>query len=150
MIYQASKDGFGAKDFHGKCDGKDKTLTIIKTTNNFIFGGYTEASWSSLKQWINDPKAFIFSLVNSSKTKIKINNSESSHAIYGGSDCGPSFGRGCDIYISNDSNKNSQSYSNLCHTYQHPQYTNGSNEANNFLAGSYNFQTSEIEVYQKL
>ena len=39
LIYRASVDGFGSRDFHNKVDGIPKTLTIIKTTNNFTFGG---------------------------------------------------------------------------------------------------------------
>ena len=39
IVYRASKDGFGSKDFHFKVDGTPKTLTIIKTTNNYTFGG---------------------------------------------------------------------------------------------------------------
>jgi hypothetical protein len=34
-------------------------------------------------------------------------------------------------------------------TYKHPQYAYGTNEAQSFLAGSFNFQLDEIEVYQK-
>ena len=37
----------------------------------------------------------------------------------------------------------------LGYTYNHPQYAYGTNEAQSFLAGSYDFQLSEIEVYQK-
>ena len=31
LLYRASVDGFSAKDFHKKCDKREKTLTIIKT-----------------------------------------------------------------------------------------------------------------------
>ena len=34
-------------------------------------------------------------------------------------------------------------------TYKHPQYAQGTNEAETFLAGSFNFQLDEIEVYRK-
>ena len=38
-MYQASKDGFDAKDFHSKCDGIPNTLTIFKASgSSFIFG----------------------------------------------------------------------------------------------------------------
>ncbi|RNA05500.1 BTB POZ domain-containing KCTD21 [Brachionus plicatilis] len=46
LIYRASRDGFSADDFHFKCDNVIKTLTLIQTQDNFIFGGYTEQSWS--------------------------------------------------------------------------------------------------------
>ena len=41
------------------------------------------------------------------------------------------------------------SCSNLGSSFKHPQYTKGSTEAMNFLAGSFNFSTDEIEVFQK-
>ena len=31
LLYRASRDGFSAKDFHKKCDKKNRTLSIIKT-----------------------------------------------------------------------------------------------------------------------
>ena len=37
LIYNAIVDGFGASDFHGKCDGKKKIVVIIKA-NNYVFG----------------------------------------------------------------------------------------------------------------
>ncbi len=40
-LYQASVDTFAAAKFHELCDGKGPTLTLIKTTANHIFGGYT-------------------------------------------------------------------------------------------------------------
>jgi hypothetical protein len=30
LIYRASRDGFEAKDFHGKCDNQGATLIIVK------------------------------------------------------------------------------------------------------------------------
>ena len=50
---------------------------------------------------------------------------------------------------SNFSNKSTSSYSNLCNTYDHPQYILGTNEAKKILAGSHCFQLSEIEVFEK-
>jgi hypothetical protein len=59
-------------------------------------------------------------------------------------DIGPSFG-GDDIYIANNSNKTMDSLSNLGHTYKHPRYAKGTNEAMTFLAGSNKFQLDEID-----
>ena len=30
LLYRATRDGFGAKDFHSNCDGHSNTLTILK------------------------------------------------------------------------------------------------------------------------
>ena len=62
-------------------------------------------------------------------------------------DEGPIFGAGMDLYISNDSNLNNDSSSRLGYSYKHPHLEDFSDEAKSFLAGSYYFQTSEIEVF---
>ena len=46
LIYKASVDGFSSRKFHFKCDAHEKTLVVVKTTQNFVFGGYTEVNWS--------------------------------------------------------------------------------------------------------
>lgn len=38
LVYRASLHGFGSQDFHSKCDGVAKTLTLIKTKESYIFG----------------------------------------------------------------------------------------------------------------
>jgi hypothetical protein len=47
LLYRATRDGFTASAFHEKCDGKENTITIIKTNGNYVFGGYTSAKWNS-------------------------------------------------------------------------------------------------------
>jgi hypothetical protein len=42
-IYDATTDGWGTRDFHRNCDLKGWTLTIVETTKDFIFGGFTTA-----------------------------------------------------------------------------------------------------------
>ena len=72
------------------------------------------------------------------------------HAIHCHPAYGPTFGYSCcDIYIGTDSNTNTRSHSNLGHSFKHPKYASGTNEAQSFLSGSCHFQLSEIEVYQK-
>ena len=70
------------------------------------------------------------------------------NGIYCEKSHGPAFG-GHDLIIADKSNTNTISYSNIGHSYTHPDYAYGSNEANLFLAGSNKFQVSEIEVYAK-
>ena len=62
LLYRASDNGFAANDFHLKCD--KVTHTIIKSTNGKIFGGFTEAAWSSNGGFSSSSNSFIFSLVN--------------------------------------------------------------------------------------
>ena len=46
LLFRASRDGFLASTFHSKCDNKGPTITIVQSEEN-IFGGFTEESWSS-------------------------------------------------------------------------------------------------------
>ena len=151
LLYRASEHGFGLNDFYSKCNGKENTLTILKAgVTSFIFGGFTTKSWdSSSHQYKSDSDAFLFSLTNKDNQpcKMKINSSQHQQAIYCYSGYGPSFGND-DICIKSNSNTNTDSYSNLGGTYTHPKYAYGTNEAQSFLAGSYRFQLSEIEVFQ--
>jgi len=149
LIYRASQDGFEAVRFHSKCDNKSNTLVIIKSENGNIFGGYTEQPWSGHGAYKSDSKSFIFSLVNKLNRPLKIKWSKN-NGIFCNQIYGPTFGGGHDIYITDKSNTNSSNHSNLGHSYIHPDYAHGSNEAQSLLAGSYNFKVFEIEVYSKL
>ena len=48
LLFRASRDGFAAESFHSKCDKKGPTLTVVRS-GSFIFGGFTEAAWSSMR-----------------------------------------------------------------------------------------------------
>ncbi len=147
LQYRATRDGFTGENFHSKCDGIANTLTIIKSTNGNIFGGFTENAWKSTGGYYNDQKAFIFSLVNKENKPFKVMCSIGGYAINCNSTYGPTFGGGFDIHVSSDSNSNQTSYSNFGHTYKHADYQYGTEKAKSILAGSYNFQTLEIEVF---
>jgi hypothetical protein len=47
LLWRGGRDGFGARDFHGRCDGHANTLTLIEDTNGNIFGGFTPLEWES-------------------------------------------------------------------------------------------------------
>ena len=47
--WHAKTDGWAASTFHSNCDGKGPTVTIIRV-GSYIFGGYTDVSWSSKYQ----------------------------------------------------------------------------------------------------
>lgn len=65
-IFQASIDGkWTAESFHANCDNKGPTVTFIRTTDDRIFGGYTEVSWDLPKTfeagfYKEDAHAFLF------------------------------------------------------------------------------------------
>ena len=100
--------------------------------------------------------AFLFSLVNKPgwrpETFRPPGGSGYSYesAIYSCSSYGPTFGNsnGYDIYIPTEASSNTNSYSHLGYTYKLPSgYSYHDEFARSFLAGSYNFQPDEIEVF---
>ena len=44
--WHAKTGGWAASTFHSNCDGKGPTVTIVQV-GNYVFGGYTDKSWSS-------------------------------------------------------------------------------------------------------
>ena len=48
LLFRASRDGFAAEIFHSKCDAQGPTVTIVKS-GNYIFGGFTDVSWTRSK-----------------------------------------------------------------------------------------------------
>ena len=91
---------------------------------------------------------FIFSLINKDNEPFTIKcDYYTNCAVACDSRDGPSFGgnnrSNRDIFIASNSNVNQQSYSSLGFTYR-------STKAENILAGSHRFQTTEIEVFAKI
>jgi len=70
-LYRGTRDTFTAPKFHELCDNKGPTLSIIKSKDGKVFGGYTSASWSSVRGYKKDEKAFLFSLSSKIKYKAK-------------------------------------------------------------------------------
>ena len=67
-------------------------------------------------------------------------------AIYRGSSYGPTFGGGYDIYISNNANSNTNSYTDFGqrNSYSVP---SGVQSKYTILAGTRNFTPDEVEVF---
>jgi hypothetical protein len=47
LIYRASTHGDSVKIFHKKCDNINDTLTVIKTKEGLVFGGFCNVRWES-------------------------------------------------------------------------------------------------------
>ncbi len=95
----------------------------------------------------------MFSLVNEDDEPIKMdftNPNDNSMTIYCDELYGPTFGNGCDLFISDEAHSNFTSCSNLGLNFIHPKYPFDSKKAKKFLAGSYHFQVNEIEVYSRV
>ena len=100
-----------------------------------------------------DSKAFLFSLVNKpgwAPVKLSQSGQYSSYkySIFFRLSYGPTFGGGHDITVKDYASSNSNSYSNLGHTYSPPSgYSYGSTFAQTFLAGSYSLTPDEVETF---
>ena len=89
--------------------------------------------------------AFLFSLVNLrglSRSKMSLITGRKQCGIYCRSDCGPVFGGGHDLYISNNANTNMTSRSRLGSTYQYPPELHGT-----FLTGDEYFIVTDYEIF---
>jgi hypothetical protein len=47
LLWRGGRDGFGAREFHDRCNGRAKTLTVISDRNGNVFGGFTPVPWES-------------------------------------------------------------------------------------------------------
>ena len=45
LLYRASEHGYTGRSFHNCCNDKGPTLIVIKSSEGWIFGGYTTQSW---------------------------------------------------------------------------------------------------------
>jgi hypothetical protein len=119
LLWRESRDGFGAGDFHSRCDGRPNTLTVILDTDGNIFGGFTPAEWES-RTWNGDMSdlhkadpslnSFLFTLRNPHSFPVRrfaLKAEKKDEAISCASKQGPHFR---DIRVSNNCNENTNSY----------------------------------------
>ena len=62
LLYRGSRDGWKASDLHANCDNKGATITVIRSSDGFIFGGFADKSWKPSGEWCKSDKAFLLSL----------------------------------------------------------------------------------------
>lgn len=136
LLYRASTDGDKAEIFHDKCNEISGTLSIIKTSENIKFGGYTEALWDGYG-FKKDEKAFCFSL---NLNKI-YNISIADQAIKSEELLGPRFANTL-FGIYDDAFKEG----GWCSYNNDTQY--GKIENNEITGGLKEFKVSEVEVFQ--
>jgi hypothetical protein len=48
LLWRRSRDGFGAAEFHRRCDGRANTLTLILDTEGNVSGG----DWMPRRRWL--------------------------------------------------------------------------------------------------
>ena len=135
--------GWSSGNWHPRVDNRGPTLTVIRTSKGYIFGGYTEQNWKHAG-YRKDPNAWLFWLKCYAKlppTRVPV-KAGSPHAIFAHQSYGPTFGGGHDIYLTSNLRKG---YSNWCHTYPRP----AGYKSAIFLTGSNAAKTiTEVEVYK--
>jgi hypothetical protein len=156
LLWRGSCDGFHCWDFHGRCDGRPNTLTVILDTHGYIFGGFTPVEWESSKEhWFRfdepffkaDPslKSFLFTLKNPHNfpaRRFALKAEGKDEAIECDSYCGPCFR---DIWVSDDCNAENTN----CTEYFGTMYDNDTGlNGKTFFTGSQKFKVKEIEVFE--
>ncbi|KAJ5078506.1 hypothetical protein M0811_04831 [Anaeramoeba ignava] len=148
--FSAKRDGFNSQNWHKAVDGKGKTLIIIKTKQNFIFGGFTQVGFKYVQssgENSNDSNAFIFSLRNDKGDRIPAKFTyKQGRAIYSNLSYGPIFGSGYDFKLESNLQPG---YSNFGYSYNPPNgITWNTDSGKSYLAGSYSsWEVDELESY---
>ena len=60
LLYRATRDGF--TDFHSRCDNQGPTVTLFRTDDGRLCGGFASTSWDSSGSFKHDSNAFLFNL----------------------------------------------------------------------------------------
>jgi len=142
LCWKATRDGFSADRFHELCDNKGASLTVIKSSDGWLFGGYTSQSWTSAGVWKLDPGAWLFTLTNVygiPAAKFPVTNEK--QAILGYPTYGPTFGAH-DIYISDKSNIHGNSHTQFPNAYR-----DSTGKGRTLFTGMPTFLTSDIEIF---
>ncbi|CAH3186573.1 unnamed protein product [Porites lobata] len=146
--WHAKEDGWAASTFHGNCDDKGPTVTIIQV-GSFIFGGYSSGGIR------RSSKAYIYSLTNNkgsghaeyNPVKVGVKSVElRPFALRTSDSYGPSFGAN-DILISNNASSNTDSETKCGTIYVLPPGYSLYGSKCKFYAGSYRFTPTDIEVF---
>ncbi|KAF2072646.1 hypothetical protein CYY_006048 [Polysphondylium violaceum] len=141
LLYEALENKFSPSSFHSACDGKGATITLIKTTDGCVFGGYNSQSWNSDIVYYGDNKCFIFTMVNIHGIKpTKYGpGAKCTNYVRCSLDSGPIFGSGNDIAVGTKEG----SYQSFPWTYAD---TTGKGKST--LTPTKSFTIKTIEIYK--
>lgn len=97
LLYRASRDGFGVRDFHARCDDHANTmptLCICRTRDGSVFGAYTRIAWTGYRRYVPDATCFTFTLDHYDGQGPRcFRTTECDYAVYHSHVNGPAFGR---------------------------------------------------------
>ncbi|KAH3761727.1 hypothetical protein Pelo_6441 [Pelomyxa schiedti] len=150
LLWRGSDHGFGGAKFHELCNNITPTLSIVRTTTNYICGGYTNIQFDNCNDYRGGcgGRTFVYSLVRAGTTTGTILRCRDHHyCICCRPDYGPTYGGGHSLYVCNNSNTTIGSYANVHPSYcEQPQH----NPPNEYLAGANPWVVSDIEVWAPL
>jgi hypothetical protein len=147
LLWRGSRDGFGASEFHGRCDGHKNTLVLIEDSDGNVFGGFSPVPADSETGCRADEalESFVFTVKNPHKVPPRtfgLRREKADYAICCFPNCGPDF---CDITVADDGDKNEKSYTR----FFGGSYGNDTGlDAETFFTGSGCFTVKEIEVFE--
>jgi hypothetical protein len=160
LLWRGSRDGFRAKEFHRRCDGRANTLTLIADTDGNVFGGFTPVKWES-RVWNakngkesntckgdNSLRSFLFTLRNPHGVpprKFALMAEWKQGAIRCNSALGPAFGNG--IFVFDNCNANRDSFTRFGTRWRNRVYANDT-AFEHFLTSAEKFTVKEIEVFE--
>jgi hypothetical protein len=147
LLYRGSRDGFEPSAFHGRCNGHSNTVTLILSTNDCIFGGFTPIAWSSRNSYASDPSlnSFLFTIKNLHNLPPQIfKQQRADKAIYDHETCGPAFGSHRDLVICDQKTSSDGTFSHLGSGYTNDTGIGGSQ----VLTGARKFSLKEIAVFE--
>ena len=155
LLYRASRDGWRAADFHRHCDNKSATLTVVRCTDGFVFGGYTTQNWETPHGYhskeLNGEWLFVLKCKAGIGPKKMHGRPPSglypgTKGIYCSRDCGPCFGMrntaNFDMLIGDKPNENATNTIHADYSFVRPKHA-----GSKYVTGKYSFKAAEIEVY---
>jgi hypothetical protein len=153
LLWRGSRDGFTAREFHRRCDGRANTLTLISDTKGNVFGGFTPVKWESGRggkyKCDDSLRSFLFTLRNPRGVpprKFALKAEKKQNAISCNSADVATFGWN-DICVSDNCNKNTDNITRIGTNWSDSMYANDTAFENCFT-GAEMFTVKEIEVFE--
>lgn len=94
-LYRATRDGFGTRTFHERCDNRGPTVAIVQAQNHVVFGAYTDIDWKSPKTETRVPgsgNSFMFRFNYDGELEV-LKCLDKQHEVYHGRDTYIAFGK---------------------------------------------------------
>jgi hypothetical protein len=121
LVYRATADGFGAAQFHYKCDNVPRLLVVLRSTSGWVFGGYATAAFPMTGGFVADPTCFLYTLINPhglAPTLLPV-RPDGADAVCSGADFGPRYGLNAIVMV-DQPNKDPRSHTYFPHSFVDP------------------------------